>query len=118
MLDFLWGEPAIRVLRAATTGRGSRAGEPRLRYVQLGTVAGDEIPLRGDALRSTGLELIGSGIGSVPVQELVSGARELLAAAAAARFVAPFESRPLSAVTEAWSEAARARLLLRPHDDG
>lgn len=117
VLDFLWGEPAMRVLRAATTGRGSRAGEPRLRYVQLGTIAGEEIPLRGDALRSTGLELLGSGIGSVAVQELVTGARELLAAAPAAGFRAPFETRPLSAVTDAWNEAPRARLLLRPHDD-
>ncbi|MEY4544367.1 MAG: hypothetical protein RL685_562, partial [Pseudomonadota bacterium] len=76
VLDFLWGEPAVRVLRAATTGRGSRLGEPRLRYVQLGTVAGDELPLRGDSLRSSGLELIGSGIGSVALQELVAGAGE------------------------------------------
>jgi NADPH:quinone reductase-like Zn-dependent oxidoreductase len=38
VLDFVWGEPAVRVLRAATKDRGSRTGEPRLRYVQLGTV--------------------------------------------------------------------------------
>lgn len=33
VLDFLWGEPAARVLRAATKDRGSRAGEPPLRFV-------------------------------------------------------------------------------------
>ncbi len=114
VLDFLWGEPALRVLRAATKDRGSRLGEPRLRFVQIGTAAGDEIPIRGDMLRSTGIELIGSGIGSISVKELLAGAGELLAAAPAARFHAPFKSVPLSAVTEAWSEAPETRLLLLP----
>jgi NADPH:quinone reductase-like Zn-dependent oxidoreductase len=114
VLDFVWGDPAVRVLRAATRGRGSRSGEPRLRYVQLGTVAGDEIAIRGDMLRSTGLELLGSGIGSVAVAELVAGAGELLAAAPAAGFHAPFTSLPLSAVATAWSGAPDVRYVLTP----
>ncbi|WP_437966022.1 zinc-binding alcohol dehydrogenase family protein [Sorangium sp. So ce260] len=114
VLDFVWGEPAVRVLRAATKDRGSRAGEPRLRYVQLGTVAGDEISIRGDMLRSTGLELIGSGIGSVAVKELLAGAGELLAAAPAAGFDAPFTSLPLRAVADAWSGDPDVRYLLVP----
>jgi NADPH:quinone reductase-like Zn-dependent oxidoreductase len=114
VLDFVWGEPARRVLRAATRDRGSRSGEPRLRYVQLGTAAGDEIPLRGDMLRSTGLELIGSGIGSVSIQELLAGAGELLAAAADARFDAPFEALPLRAVRDAWHGDPQVRYVLVP----
>jgi hypothetical protein len=114
VLDFVWGEPAGRVLEAATQGRGSRAGEPRLRYVQLGTLAGDEIPLRGDMLRSTGLELIGSGIGSVAVEELLAGAGELLAAAPAADFHAPFTSLPLRDVADAWKGAPDVRYILTP----
>ncbi|WP_437624134.1 quinone oxidoreductase family protein [Sorangium sp. So ce1151] len=114
VLDFVWGEPAVRVLRAATRDRGSRAGEPRLRYVQLGTVAGDEISIRGDMLRSTGLELIGSGIGSVAVKELLVGAGELLAAAPAAGFNAPFTSLPLRAVADAWNGDPDVRYILVP----
>jgi len=114
VLDFLWGKPAVRVLRAATKNRGSRLGEPLLRFVQIGTAPGDEIPIRGDMLRSTGIELIGSGIGSVSVKELVTAAGELLAAAPAAGFQAPFKTLPLSAVTEAWSEVSETRVLLRP----
>jgi NADPH:quinone reductase-like Zn-dependent oxidoreductase len=114
VLDFVWGEPAVRVLRAATKDRGSRTGEPRLRYVQLGTVAGDEIAIRGDMLRSTGLELIGSGIGSVAVKELLAGAGELLAAAPAAGFNAPFTSMPLRAVADAWNGDSNVRYILTP----
>lgn len=33
VLDFTWGELAVRTLRAATKDRGSRTGEPRIRYL-------------------------------------------------------------------------------------
>jgi NADPH:quinone reductase-like Zn-dependent oxidoreductase len=114
VLDFVWGEPATRVLRAATQRRGSLAGEPRLRYVQLGTLAGDEIPLRGDMLRSTGVELIGSGIGSVAVKDLLAGAGELLAAAPRAGFNAPFQSLPLRSIADAWNGDPDVRYILTP----
>ncbi len=112
VLDFVWGEPALRVLRAATKDRGARTGEPRIRYVQLGTLAGDEIAIRGDMLRSTGLELMGSGIGSVAVSELLVGAGELLAAAPTAGFHAPFESVPFDAVDAAWHGDSSVRYIL------
>ena len=115
VLDFLWGEPASRLLRAAAGDRGSRAGEPRLRYVQLGTAAGAEIPLRGDMLRGSGLELIGSGIGSVPFKELLAGAGELLAAAPAAGFEPPFTSVPLDHLAEAWEGRSDIRYVIRPN---
>jgi NADPH:quinone reductase-like Zn-dependent oxidoreductase len=114
VLDFLWGEPADRVLRAATKDRGSHAGEPRVRFVQLGTAAGAEVSLRGDMLRSTGLELSGSGIGSVATKELLASAGELLAVARTAGFHAPFEALPLSSVTRVWNEESRARRILLP----
>jgi NADPH:quinone reductase-like Zn-dependent oxidoreductase len=114
VLDFVWGEPASRLLKAAASKRGSPAGEPRLRYVQLGTLAGDEIPLRGDMLRSSGLELLGSGIGSVAVKELLAGAGELLAAAPAAAFAPPFKTLPLSKVAEAWSGDPGSRYIIQP----
>lgn len=112
ILDFVWGEPAQRVLELVP--RGARTGEPRRRWVQLGTVAGDAIRLRGDLLRSTGLELLGSGIGSVPVHELVAGAAELLAAAPAADFDTTFTALPLHAVGEAWSGDPSVRYVLLP----
>lgn len=112
VLDFVWGEPAARVIAAAAANRGSRSGEPRLRYVQLGTVAGDQIALRGDALRSTGLELLGSGIGSVAIDQLLQGASELLAAAPGAGFSAPVEALPLSDVAAAWAGDPAVRYVL------
>jgi NADPH:quinone reductase-like Zn-dependent oxidoreductase len=114
VLDFVWGDPARRALHAATTGRGSREGEPRLRYVQIGTIAGDEIALRGDMFRSTGLELMGSGIGSVAVADLVAAAGELLAASPNAGFKAPFQSMPLEKIGHAWNGDPDTRYIMTP----
>lgn len=114
VLDFVWGEPACRVLAAAATGRGSPAGEKRLRYVQIGNLAGAEIPLRADMLRSSGLELLGSGIGSVSFAELLAGANELLAAAPEAGFDPPFESKPLRDVAAAWTGDPAVRYIICP----
>jgi NADPH:quinone reductase-like Zn-dependent oxidoreductase len=114
VLDFVWGEPASRVLKAATMNHGSRTGEPRLRYVQLGTMAGDEISIRGDMLRSTGLELMGSGIGSVAVADLLAGAGELLAAAPAAKFETSFKNLPLNSIEQAWNGDPDVRYILSP----
>lgn len=115
VLDFIWGEPASRVLKAAAGNRASRAGEPRLRYVQLGTAAGEEIPLRGDMLRSSGLELLGSGIGSLSVRDLLTGAGELLAASPAAGFESPFTGVPLAQVTDVWNGDPEVRYIIQPN---
>lgn len=114
VLDFVWGTPAVRILKAAAGSRGSALGEPRLRYIQLGTVAGDEIPLRGDLLRGSGLELMGSGIGSVAIKDLLAGAGELLAAAPLAGFSPPFKSVSLDKVAEAWNGSPDIRYIVQP----
>lgn len=117
VLDYLWGEPASRVITAATTGRGSGTGEPepRLRYVQIGSIAGDTIMISADSLRSSGLEILGSGIGSLSKSELVAGAGQLLNAMPAGGFNTLIKTFPLSEVTEAWhDESNDRRIVLLP----
>jgi NADPH:quinone reductase-like Zn-dependent oxidoreductase len=114
VLDYIWGEPASRMLDAAASNRGSPAGDPRLRYVQIGTVAGNEVPLRGDMLRSSGLELMGSGIGSVSVKQLLIGAGELLTVAPVAGFEPPFTSVPLEQVSTVWNGKPDVRYIIQP----
>ncbi|MBY5400969.1 zinc-binding alcohol dehydrogenase family protein [Rhizobium leguminosarum] len=115
VLDYLWGEPGSRVIAAATANRGSRVGEPRLRYVQIGSIAGESIAISAHNLRSSGLEILGSGLGSLSMKELVAGSGQLLAALPTAGFDTPVRTLPLSAVTEAWEDRADDyRLVLRP----
>ncbi|WP_431086613.1 quinone oxidoreductase family protein [Paenibacillus sp. 8b26] len=115
VLDYLWGEPASRVIAAATTDRGSGTGEPRLRYVQIGSIADETILISAGSLRSSGLEILGSGIGSLSKSELVAGAGQLLNAMPAGGFNTPIKTFPLSEVTEAWhDESNDRRIVLRP----
>jgi hypothetical protein len=68
----------MTVLKASASNKGGQGGEPRLRYVQIGNSAGAEVTLQADTLPGSGLELLGSGIGSVATKELLDGAAELL----------------------------------------
>lgn len=115
VLDYLWGEPASRILTQATANRGSRLGEPRLRYIQLGSVASEKIAVSASSLRSSGLEILGSGIGSLSVQALVNGAGELLAAMPLSGLDTPLRTSALSEVSRIWhEETGQERLILIP----
>ena len=53
---------------------GSRAGTDKtIRFIQIGTASGVNISLSGAILRSTAIELKGSGLGSVSVNRIVRG---------------------------------------------
>src|SRR5690606_19122266 len=71
VLDYLFGAPAEAFI-AATVGRASGKAEPRIRFVQVGAAAGLSINLPGAALRSSGLELLGTGLGALSHRELLA----------------------------------------------
>ena len=80
--------------------------------MQIGTLAGPNITLPAAALRGSGLELIGNGLGSLSHQELVTSIGEFLASYRGAGFRVASETAPLSDVEAAWSRATAARLVL------
>ncbi|WP_134706035.1 zinc-binding alcohol dehydrogenase family protein [Rahnella sp. CJA17(1/100)] len=99
VLDYLWGESALDIMKSAAAG-----GARLVRFVQIGSLSGQEISLHSKLLRSSGLTLMGSGLGSVSDAELVASVGELLQAAALSDFSVPFRIRPLSEVNDAWNE--------------
>jgi NADPH:quinone reductase-like Zn-dependent oxidoreductase len=102
VLDYLWGQSAESLLIA-----GSRAGTDKpIRFIQIGTASGANITLSGAILRSTAIELKGSGLGSVPVHRIVRGIEEVLHAAVDGRFEMAIKPVPLSQVEQAWSSDA------------
>ena len=83
---------------------GSRAGTDKpIRFIQIGTAGGANIALPGAILRSTPIELKGSGLGSVPINRIVGAIKEVLHAAVAGRFEIAIKPVPLSEVEQAWS---------------
>ncbi len=68
VLDYLWGQSAERIIIA-----GAKAGKDTvpIRFVHIGSVSAPNITLPSAALRSSAITLMGSGIGSIPLDNLV-----------------------------------------------
>lgn len=114
VLDYVWGAPAEALL-AAVAQKGLQHAAPRLRYVQIGSSAGPAITLQASILRSSGLELLGSGFGSVSVEKLFESMAHLLRAAAEEPFRLKIRLVPLSEVEARWSAPESAgRLVFQP----
>ncbi len=99
VIDYLWGKSAERLLIA-----GAKAGREAvpIRFVQIGSVSGPDITLPSAALRSSAIVLMGSGIGSIPLDRFVHAIDGLLRAAAPAGFKIATNPVPLSDVEQAW----------------
>ncbi len=111
VLDFLYGNSAEAFL-SACVGPALGEAEPRLRFVQIGTLAGPNITLPAMVLRSSGLELLGSGLGALSHEELVKNIGEFLAAYRAGGFRIETETASLRDVEAAWTRQTAARLVL------
>jgi len=111
VLDYLWGRPAECVLEALTT-KGMRHGAARVRLVQIGSSAGPRISLTAHSLRSSGLELIGSGAGSVALERVSEELGNLLEACARHNFRVDTEVVPLSDVEQAWNRDYHGKRLV------
>jgi NADPH:quinone reductase-like Zn-dependent oxidoreductase len=101
VIDYLWGKSAERLLIA-----GAKAGADAvpIRFVQIGSVSGPDITLPSAVLRSSAIELMGSGIGSIPLDRLVDAIGALLQATAPGGFEIAAKPVPLSDVERAWAE--------------
>ena len=114
VLDYLWGPSALAILTACG-GHGSLRGEPRIRFVQIGAISGRTIPLPADILRSSGVELLGSGLGSLSAESILQALRTMYEAAATTPFVIETEAVPLSEVSAAWTrDTGNRRLVFVP----
>jgi NADPH:quinone reductase-like Zn-dependent oxidoreductase len=100
VLDYLWGMSAETLVIAAA--EAGPEGVP-IRFVQIGSIAGTNINLPGAALRSSALQLMGSGIGSVPFPRMLKAIQGVLEAAPAAGFKIAIERVPLAEVSKAWA---------------
>ena len=112
VLDYLWGVSAeALVVAGAKAGPEGRA----IRHVQIGSLSGANINLPGAALRSSALQLMGSGIGSVPLPRLLKAIQGVLEAAPVAGFEVAVTSMPLAQVAQAWAAPDGAgRIVLLP----
>jgi NADPH:quinone reductase-like Zn-dependent oxidoreductase len=99
VLDYLWGPSAERIIMA-----GAKAGKDNvpIRFVHIGSVSAPNITLPSAALRSSAIALMGSGIGSIPIDSIVRCIGELMLAAVPGGFEIATTTYPLSEVERVW----------------
>ncbi|GAB2857689.1 zinc-binding alcohol dehydrogenase family protein [Actinoallomurus bryophytorum] len=104
VIDYVWGEPTARAMADMLTARADRGAS--LTWIQIGSVAGPTAPIPSAALRSARLQIIGSGIGSVPGRDFVKELPKLASAVADGAFDVRARAVPLAEVEQAWTATA------------
>lgn len=99
VIDYLWGNSALSLLKALAK---HTPGVTPVRYVQVGSLSGQDILLPSAVLRSSPIQLMGSGIGSLSLPELVGATGEMLNSAVAGKFTLAHQVCPLADVAQAW----------------
>lgn len=100
VVDYLWGPSAEQLL--AARAKAGREAVP-FRFVQVGAVSAPNITLSSAVLRSCAIELMGSGLGRLPIDRLVSAVSELLQATVRGHFEIATCPIPLTEVEKTWS---------------
>jgi len=114
VLDYIWGEPTAKAMADLLTARSDRSRP--LTWIEIGSVAGPQAPVPSAVLRSARLQIVGSGIGSVPGRDFVKEIPELAETVAEGAFDVRARAVPLSEVGQAWADAASTtdRIVLVP----
>lgn len=115
VLDYLWGDPAELLLEAITQ-KGLQHAAGRVRYLQIGSTAGPTISLHAETLRSSGLELYGSGFGSVSIERIFQSLAEFLKEASSKPFVVETNAAPLRDIERLWTAKPHSgtRIVFQP----
>jgi len=115
VLDYVWGHPT-EVLLDALTGHDVMAESDTVRLIEIGEMAGPTISLSAAALRSSGIEIYGSGGGSIPHTAIFEIFPQVWALAASGKLRIDTEPVPLSEIECAWqrNDSPGRRLVIIP----
>lgn len=104
VVDYIWG-PATEALLATFNNHdlSSHAGGQGIRLVNVGAMAGPNITLPAAVLRSTQLQILGSGTGNFPpIPQLKRIVADILALAAEGKISVETQEHALSEIAEVW----------------
>ena len=109
MLDYVWGASARSLLiAAAKAGSEGKA----MRFVQIGAISGREIAVPAAVLRSSAIEMMGSGFGSIRFERLTVAIQGVLQAARRAGLTLEYRCVPLSEIDATWGEPDAGRRII------
>ena len=110
IIDYLWGPPTEALL-AAIARSDLKAASSRVRLVEVGESAGPAISLAAAVLRSSRLEILGSGSGNAAASPeiWVEALRQLMSNVACGAVSIDTEGVPLRGVENAWHREQHGR---------
>jgi NADPH:quinone reductase-like Zn-dependent oxidoreductase len=110
VIDYLWGESARTVIIAIA--KGVEDAHP-VRFVHVGGASREEhIELPGAALRSSAIQLMGSGVKSVPFLKLIDAIRHVFEITVPARLQIATKRVPLPEIEKAWDASGKPRIVI------
>ncbi|MFI7149977.1 zinc-binding alcohol dehydrogenase family protein [Nonomuraea sp. NPDC050022] len=114
VIDYLWGRPTEQAMPALLTARSDRS--KALAWVQIGSMAGQDITLPSYLLRAANLNIMGSGQGSLTTAGIIAELPSLAAEIASGALAVDPLPMPLDQVEQAWNTptAPGQRLVLTP----
>jgi NADPH:quinone reductase-like Zn-dependent oxidoreductase len=116
VLDYLWGESARTVIVAIA--KAVDDAHP-VRFVHVGGASREEnIELPGPALRSSAIQLLGSGAKSVPFPKLLDAIQNVFDAVASANLQIATKRVPLSEIEKAWDSPGKPRVVFVTRAEG
>lgn len=114
VIDYLWGESAKTIIVAVA--KAVEDAEP-VRFVHVGGASREaNIELPGAALRSSAIQLMGSGVKSVPFPKLLDSIRGVFAIAAPAKLQIATKIVPLSEIADYWNAPGKPRIVVSIKD--
>lgn len=112
VIDYLWGASARTVIVAIA--KAVEDARP-VRFVHVGGASREEnIELPGAALRSSAIELMGSGVKSVPFPKLLDAIRNVFEAVVPGGLQIATRAVPLSAIGDVWDAPGKPRIVCTP----
>ncbi|WP_068621374.1 quinone oxidoreductase family protein [Paenibacillus tuaregi] len=110
ILDYLWGDSALAIMSALAKTHTNRVA----RFVSIGTSSGQEnIHLPSSVLRSSTIELIGSGGDSVSKADMLTAVRGVFEMAAEGKLTINTAEFVLEEIEEAWNAPLSPRPVVK-----
>ncbi len=108
VIDYLWGASARTIIVAVA--KSVEDAHP-VRFVQVGEASREPVELPAAALRSSAIQIVGSGLKSVPFAKLLDAIGHTFELAAQGGLELETTAVPLSTVGDTWNSPGKPRLV-------
>ncbi len=113
ILDYLWGESAFAIISAIAKTSSSHS----VRFVNIGSISGQTaVSLPSAALRSSSIQLMGSGLKSVSLAQFLAAIKGVFDLAVTSGLATDAVSYPLADIEKIWQAPTNPRIVVAIND--